>query len=55
MKNNPIFPLNYAVKETGIKADTLRAWERRYDLPHPSRTEGGQRLFSEKDIEIIKK
>jgi len=31
----------------------LRAWERRYGLPQPSRTESGHRLYSERDIAII--
>ncbi len=54
MKTTPAYNLSVVVRETGIKPDTLRAWERRYGLPHPSRTEGGHRLYSEKDIETIK-
>jgi len=50
----PIYNLNLVLQETGIKADTLRAWEKRYHLPHPDRSEGGHRLFSEYDIETIK-
>lgn len=50
----PRYNLNYVLQETGIKADTLRAWERRYGLPQPERTEGGHRLFSDFDIETIK-
>jgi DNA-binding transcriptional MerR regulator len=42
------------MRETGIKADTLRAWERRYGLPVPERTPGGHRLYSQYDIETIK-
>ena len=38
--------LSYRV---GISADLLRAWERRYGLLKPSRTEGGYRLYSERD------
>jgi methanogenic corrinoid protein MtbC1 len=37
-----------------MKADTLRAWERRYQLPQPDRSEGGHRLFSDFDIAVIK-
>jgi len=50
----PRYNLSYVVHETGIKADTLRAWERRYQLPQPQRTKGGHRLFSEFDIQTIK-
>ena len=42
------------MRETGIKADTLRAWERRYGLPVPERSPGGHRLYSQYDIETIK-
>ena len=54
ISKKPIYNLNLVLQETGIKADTLRAWEKRYDLPHPDRSEGGHRLFSEYDIETIK-
>ena len=54
LSKKPLFNLNKVLQETGIKADTLRAWERRYQLPSPARTEGGHRLFSPYDIETIK-
>lgn len=54
LSKKPLFNLSMVLQETGIKADTLRAWERRYQLPVPSRTEGGHRLFSAYDIETIK-
>lgn len=53
ISKKPLFNLSLVVQETGIKPDTLRAWERRYDLPAPSRTDGGHRLFSQYDIETI--
>jgi DNA-binding transcriptional MerR regulator/methylmalonyl-CoA mutase cobalamin-binding subunit len=48
------YNLGTVLRETGINADTLRAWERRYGLPQPKRSEGGQRLYTQHDIEIIK-
>jgi DNA-binding transcriptional MerR regulator len=36
-------------RRTGVRADTLRAWERRYGLLHPERTEGGFRLYGSAD------
>jgi len=39
---------------TGVPADTLRAWERRYGVPKPHRTPGAQRLYSERDIAEIR-
>lgn len=50
----PIYNLKSVVRETGVKPDTLRAWERRYGLPQPARTEGGHRLYSQRDIDTIK-
>lgn len=50
----PTFNLKAVVQQTGLKPDTLRAWERRYGLPDPERTAGGHRLYSERDIEILK-
>ncbi len=50
----PTFNLKVVVRETGLKPDTLRAWERRYGLPEPERTPGGHRLYSQHDIDILK-
>ena len=52
--DKPIYNLKVVLRETGIKADVLRAWERRYGLPMPQRSPGGHRLYSERDIAIIK-
>jgi MerR family transcriptional regulator, light-induced transcriptional regulator len=38
--------LSYRV---GVSPDVLRAWEKRYGLMRPSRSEGGYRLYSEAD------
>jgi DNA-binding transcriptional MerR regulator len=54
MTNEPTYNLKAVVKETGVKPDTLRAWERRYGLPQPERTEGGHRIFTMRDIETLK-
>ena len=53
-KTNPRFNLGVVLRETGVNADTLRAWERRYGLPTPHRSESGQRLYSQQDINTIK-
>ncbi len=50
----PTFNLKVVLKETGLKPDTLRAWERRHGLPQPQRSAGGHRLYSQRDIEIVK-
>jgi methanogenic corrinoid protein MtbC1 len=50
----PVFNTKAVARETGVPADTFRAWERRYGVPHPQRTEGGHRLYSDRDIAIIR-
>lgn len=54
LSTTPAFNLKVVLNETGITADTLRAWERRYGLPLPQRSPGGHRLYSQRDIETIK-
>jgi len=49
-----MFNLKAVVQKTGVKPDTLRAWERRYGLPQPGRSKGGHRLYSQRDVDIIK-
>jgi len=53
-KQVPTYNLKVALKQTGLKADTLRAWERRYGLPKPVRSAGRHRLYSRRDIDTIK-
>jgi len=50
----PLFNLKAVVQQTGLKPDTLRAWERRYGLPSPARSGGGHRLYSQRDIEALR-
>ena len=46
----------HAVSElTGVPEATLRAWERRYSVPTPVRTPSGYRLYSHKDVELVKR
>lgn len=50
----PVFNTKAVARETEVPADTFRAWERRYGIPRPQRTAGGHRLYSERDIAIIR-
>ncbi|NJN15135.1 MAG: MerR family transcriptional regulator [Oscillochloris sp.] len=50
----PRYNTKAVAQETGVPADTFRAWERRYGVPRPQRTEGGHRLYSERDIATIR-
>jgi MerR family transcriptional regulator, light-induced transcriptional regulator len=42
-------------RRSGISPDLLRAWERRYGLLRPVRTQGGFRLYSRDDEERIRR
>lgn len=53
-KTKPTYNLSFIVRETGIKPDTLRAWERRYGLPQPTRSPSGHRLYSQSDVETVR-
>ncbi|MEO6583153.1 MAG: MerR family transcriptional regulator [Ferruginibacter sp.] len=46
------FSINELEKYTGIKAHTIRIWERRYDLLQPERTPGNFRMYT---IDQLKK
>ncbi|MBA2332951.1 MAG: MerR family transcriptional regulator [Actinobacteria bacterium] len=37
-------------RRTGVAADTLRKWERRYGILQPQRTAGGQRRYGGQDV-----
>lgn len=49
-----MFPIREVARRTGVNPVTLRAWERRYGLIRPARTESGHRLYSVTDIEHIR-
>ena len=40
-------------RRTGVSPELLRAWERRYGLLHPVRSEGGLRLYRPGDLERV--
>ena len=40
-------------RRTGVATELLRAWERRYGLLAPTRTEGGYRLYSAADVSRV--
>jgi DNA-binding transcriptional MerR regulator len=42
-------------RRTGVATELLRAWERRYGLFTPERTAGGYRLYSEDDVQRVRR
>ena len=54
LEREDLFPIREVSRLTGINPVTLRAWERRYGLIQPTRTESGHRLSSMADIEKVR-
>ena len=52
--DTPTYNTKAVVQQTGVAAPTLRAWERRYDLLVPERAENTYRLYSQRDIMLIR-
>ena len=51
--SDDLFPIREVARLTGVNPVTLRAWERRYGLIQPVRTESGHRLYSRTDIDTV--
>ena len=49
-----VYNIKAVSNQTGLNADTIRAWERRYGFPRPQRTKGRHRLYTKQDIETLK-
>jgi len=48
-----VFTIKRAAALTGVPVDTLRAWERRYRVIEPSRSESGYRLYDDEALRSI--
>jgi len=46
-------PIRVVAERTGISPTLLRAWERRYDVVEPGRSEGRQRLYSDDQVDHL--
>jgi len=50
----PRHPMRVVMRRTGLSPDLLRAWEKRYEVVRPARSESGRRLYSDADIERLR-
>jgi DNA-binding transcriptional MerR regulator len=50
----PIYNIKAVSSMLDLLPVTLRAWERRYGLPHPHRGEQGYRLYSPYDVRLLR-
>jgi len=45
-----LYPIQVVSQRSGLSADVIRVWERRYQAVRPARSPSNQRLYSENDI-----
>src|SRR6476659_8315920 len=53
VSTEPRHPIGVVAERTGLTPDVLRVWERRYQVVEPKRSPGGQRIYSDADIERL--
>lgn len=49
-----LHPIQIVTRRTGVSADVLRVWEKRYAVVTPVRSASGRRLYSDADIERLR-
>jgi DNA-binding transcriptional MerR regulator/methylmalonyl-CoA mutase cobalamin-binding subunit len=49
-----VHPIQAVARLTGISADLIRVWEKRYGVVVPVRTPSGRRLYSDADVERLR-
>lgn len=54
LSTTPRYNIKAVCAQTGIRPVTLRAWERRYQLLQPERTAGNYRLYSDRDVALLR-
>jgi hypothetical protein len=53
LQRRPLYSIGTVARLTGVKADTLRVWERRYSLGASHKSPSGRRLFTQSDLEHL--
>jgi DNA-binding transcriptional MerR regulator len=54
LSDAPKYNVKAVCAQTGIRPVTLRAWECRYSLLTPHRTNSNYRLYSERDVAVLR-
>jgi DNA-binding transcriptional MerR regulator/methanogenic corrinoid protein MtbC1 len=49
-----VYTIGHAARLTGVPSATIRAWERRYGLVRPVRSDGGYRLYDEQGLQLLR-
>ena len=50
----PVYSIGAVAKMLGVDASTLRAWEERYGMVVPHRSQGGQRVYSRDELDHLR-
>lgn len=48
------YTIKVVSERSGVRPVTLRAWERRYDFLEPERLDNNYRLYSDRDIQVVR-
>jgi methanogenic corrinoid protein MtbC1 len=54
LPDEPKYTIKSVASKTGIRPVTLRAWERRHEVLNPHRADNRYRLYSERDVAILR-
>jgi MerR family transcriptional regulator, light-induced transcriptional regulator len=54
MSTAPVLRIGELSRRSGVSPELLRAWERRYGLLKPERSEGGLRLYTQDDLARVR-
>lgn len=54
-RNVPLYPMKTVVRLTGVESHRIRYWENKYGTPQPSRDQHGHRLYTQDQVELIKR
>lgn len=52
--DEPLYRIGAVERMTGLRATTIRAWQRRYGLLEPVRTESGYRMYRQQEVDRLK-
>jgi MerR family transcriptional regulator, light-induced transcriptional regulator len=54
ISDEPKYTIKTVCTQTGIRPVTLRAWERRHEILTPHRSENSYRLYSDRDVAVLR-
>ena len=52
--DRPVYSIGAVASMLGVETATLRAWEERYGVVIPTRSEGGQRIYSRDELDRLR-